>query len=473
MSNTNTPTSFINLPKGGGAQNGLGEKFSPDMFTGTGNFSVPIALPPGRNGFQPQLSLGYSTGNGNSAFGLGWGISVPGVTRKTSDGLPRYRDETPAQPASDPTLPDTFILSGTEDLVPVRYNAAAAYIEYRPRTEGLFALIRHYSSPNNDYWEVKTKDGLLSFYGTPGTKANDPTVVSDPENPAKAFSWMLSETRDAYGNRIVYDYLRDSGPDSSDAKRHWNQLYLQRIRYMDYRDAAGKEQFLLSAALEYEERPDAFSVYQSGFEIRTRLRCKSVQVFTHPDGQTLLTRSTSFGYEEGVLNRVSLLTRVSVMGHDGAQTESMPPLEFRYSGFEPLGKRFEPVRGRELPPVALSQPDIELIDLDGNGLPDLLQMNGTVRYWRNLGNGTFDLPREMRRAPAGISLGDPGVLFMDANGEGRADLVVLNNGQSGFFPTTFKGEWDSRSFRKYRQAPSFNINDPEVKFIIAAILPAA
>ena len=39
---------MISLPSGGGAVSGLGETFCPDLFTGTGNFSVPIALPPGR-----------------------------------------------------------------------------------------------------------------------------------------------------------------------------------------------------------------------------------------------------------------------------------------------------------------------------------------------------------------------------------------------------------------------------------------
>jgi hypothetical protein len=43
----------IVLPKGGGALHGIGETFSPDLHTGTGNFTIPVALPPGRNGFQP------------------------------------------------------------------------------------------------------------------------------------------------------------------------------------------------------------------------------------------------------------------------------------------------------------------------------------------------------------------------------------------------------------------------------------
>src|SRR5207249_854242 len=45
------PGQIIALPKGGGAQRGLGETFSPDLQSGTGNFTVPVTLPAGRNGF--------------------------------------------------------------------------------------------------------------------------------------------------------------------------------------------------------------------------------------------------------------------------------------------------------------------------------------------------------------------------------------------------------------------------------------
>ena len=98
----------ISLPKGSGVLQGIGAKFVLDLHTGTGNVTVPIALRPGRNGFQPQLNLVYSTGTGNSPYGLGWSLSIPGVSRKTSKGLPRYEDST-----------DVFVLSRAEDLVPV------------------------------------------------------------------------------------------------------------------------------------------------------------------------------------------------------------------------------------------------------------------------------------------------------------------------------------------------------------------
>src|SRR4030095_5864497 len=82
----------IGLPQGGGALHGIGETFAPDLHTGTGNFTVPIAMPRARNRLQPQLNLVYSTGDGNGPFGVVWGRSSPGVSRKTSRGIPRYGD---------------------------------------------------------------------------------------------------------------------------------------------------------------------------------------------------------------------------------------------------------------------------------------------------------------------------------------------------------------------------------------------
>jgi hypothetical protein len=136
----------MSLPKGGGALHGLGEKFSPDLHTGTGNFSVPIALPPGRNGFQPQLNLVYSTGDGNGPFGLGWSLSVAGVSHKTSHGIPRNNEHADDNDSSE----DVFLISGSEDLVKVS-GSYPGRVSYRPRTEGLFARIEHVREETKNY----------------------------------------------------------------------------------------------------------------------------------------------------------------------------------------------------------------------------------------------------------------------------------------------------------------------------------
>src|SRR6476661_3551711 len=96
-----TAANVISLPKGGGALKGIGEKFSPDLHTGTGNLTVPLAIPNGRHAFQPDLRLSYSTASGNGPFGVGWTLEGPGVARKLSHRIPRYDDGT-----------DVFILAG-------------------------------------------------------------------------------------------------------------------------------------------------------------------------------------------------------------------------------------------------------------------------------------------------------------------------------------------------------------------------
>jgi hypothetical protein len=152
---------------------GIGEAFSLDLFTDTGNLTVPIALPTGRNDFQPQLNLVCSTGHGNGPFGLGWPLSVPGVSWKTSKGVPEYRDN-----SEDLKEGDTLILSGAEDLIPVPGGSSGAP-RYRPRIEGLFARIEHHGvAPNHS--EVRSKDGLISFYGT---KKRPPNAGPEWENP--------------------------------------------------------------------------------------------------------------------------------------------------------------------------------------------------------------------------------------------------------------------------------------------------
>jgi hypothetical protein len=94
------------LPKGGGAIQGIGESFQASEFTGTAALSIPIPSSPCR-GFEPRLSVEYSSGSGNGIFGLGFGLAIPNVSRKTSKGLPRYDDT------------DIFLLSNAEDLVPI------------------------------------------------------------------------------------------------------------------------------------------------------------------------------------------------------------------------------------------------------------------------------------------------------------------------------------------------------------------
>src|SRR5262245_30854942 len=49
---------------------------------GAAVFQLPLWVPPGRNGLQPDLSLQYDSRNGQGFLGVGWTlIGIPKITR--------------------------------------------------------------------------------------------------------------------------------------------------------------------------------------------------------------------------------------------------------------------------------------------------------------------------------------------------------------------------------------------------------
>src|SRR5205823_6216336 len=136
--------------------------------------------------------------------------------------VPRYRDADPFAPKAD-----VFVLSGAEDLVPVARTPAGS-TQFRPRTEGIFAEILRLDdgAASGGHWRVRTKDGLVSYYGSnPGdgpvypAEANngiipasggDPAVAANPGNANRVFAWNLTLTHDPFGNRIEYLYARQT-----------------------------------------------------------------------------------------------------------------------------------------------------------------------------------------------------------------------------------------------------------------------
>jgi RHS repeat-associated protein len=331
----------VSLPKGGGALHGIGEKFATNAATGTGALTVPIATSPGRGGVGPALQLAYDSGAGNGPFGLGWTLSVPSITRKTDKGLPRYHDGEDS---------DVFILSGAEDLVPVRVaDGTSTRLDvtdrgdyrvqrFRPRVEGLFARIERWTqrATGDAYWRAITRDNAVSVYGQSAQAR-----IADPEHPERVFTWLLEETRDDRGNVIRYRYKAEdaAGVDpglASEANRFVRQpdgarrfaataqRYLKRIQYGN-RTPVARDQpapvndtdWLFEVVLDYGEhdaaaptpaeavawpvRPDPFSRHRATFEVRTYRLCRRVLMFhrfAELGTAPCLVRSTDFSYAD-------------------------------------------------------------------------------------------------------------------------------------------------------------------------------
>jgi RHS repeat-associated protein len=525
----------VSLPKGGGAIRGMGEKFAANPVTGTGSMSVPIATSPGRSGFGPQLSLSYDSGAGNGPFGFGWNLSLPSITRKTDKGLPQYFD------AQDS---DVFILSGAEDLVPefekgpagnwvlnagkhvivdkprtvagVTYNVR----RYRPRIEGLFALIERWTrvgNPHDVHWRSISKDNILTLYGR-----NADSRIVDPEDASRIFSWLICETRDDKGNAVLYGYKREDGAGvdlaranernrgaADDARRTANR-YLKRIVYGNRTtllDSAGhRPLFLTQGQLDsvewmfkvvfdygehYDEdiaaqkstvdfsdthrpwpvREDPFSTYRAGFEVRTYRLCRRVLMFHHFDELgtgNYLVKSTGLHHDESPV--FSLVRSIKHSSYERDQgnvyhKRSLPPLEFKYSE----AKIHEDIRElddeslRNLP-EGLDGVRYQWVDLDGEGLTGILTEQADAWYYkRNIGGGKFAEQELVARKPSLAALASGGQQLLDLAGDGQLDLVELDRPLAGFYERSVDEDWEP--FVPFKSLPDIAWQDPNLKFI--------
>jgi RHS repeat-associated protein len=296
--------------------------------------------------------------------------------------------------------------------------------------------------------------------------------VADPAGRTRVFRWNLTETTDPLGNRVEYEYERDTGTDGS---RRWDQTYLRRIRYVDY-DDGGATRFLVSVTFVHEDRPDPFSDHRAGFEVRTRRRVRRIEIRTHADAD-VLARTVELDYVDHLVatgerpatdlprNGLSMLARVTVVGHDGNRTQELAPLDLTYTAFSPERRQFRPIDapGGALPPVSLADAGLETVDLVGDGLPDLVQMDGSARFWRNHGGGRYVRPEELPGLPSGIDLDDPGVQLADMDGDGRADLLSLSLG--GYFRLGTGARGSGAGFVPYPAAPAVSFGADDIRLV--------
>ncbi|MBS1693782.1 MAG: VCBS repeat-containing protein [Actinobacteria bacterium] len=567
----------IQLPKGGGAIRGIGEKFAANPVTGTGSMSVPIATSPGRSGFGPQLALSYDSGAGNGPFGFGWNLSLPSITRKTDKGLPQYLD---------PVDSDVFVLSGAEDLVPIyRQDPDGTWVagrqgfecdadgfwvrdpsgrlvvyedeldgyrvrRYRPRIEGLFARIERWSkigTPGDVHWRSISKDNILTLYGH-----DENSRIADPLDASRIFSWLICESRDDKGNGIRYLYKEEDGDyqlrpgqadpliqvhqrnrgGASDSRRNV-QRYLHRVLYGNKKpllDAQGRRprdlnglpnppsdtdtDWLFEVRFDYGEldegdptgqpeklwfyRPDAFSSYRSGFEVRTCRRCERVLMLHHiPDtpavpgraaqpGYRGVVRSTDFTYDDEIDPSIatrpvySFLKQVVQTGwkQDGGSTtrRSLPPVEFTYTVPTVQGaiEEVDP-ESLENMPIGLEGSVYRWTDLHGEGIPGILtEQAGTWFYKRNwspipqtqtAGSEAVKArfaPLETVALKPNVAL-NAGAEFMDLAGDGQPDVVVMEGPIAGLYEHDGDEGW--QSFRPFTSRLNRDFRDPSLKFV--------
>lgn len=484
----------LSLPKSGGALRGLGEKFQAGGPTGTGSLKVSLPVTPCR-GAEPSLALEYDSGHGTGPFGMGWALSVPNITRRTDKGIPRYFDADES---------DIFILSGQEDLVPeLAQSPSGDWLRqtttdgeyrvdaYRPRIEGLFARIerRTHMVTGDVHWRSITADNVTSVFGlSPGAR------VTNPGNPLQVFRWLLEATFDPLGHATFYEYKGEdltgvSASDLSEATRRASppvNAYLKRVHYGNrtplinrnpaYTDLTALT-WLFEVVFDYGEhttdlpqeagpwalRPDPFSTFRAGFEIRTYRLCQRVLLF-HEIPEALgaparLAKSTELTYDATPV--VTYLTAVRGVGYawdanNVVTTDYTPTLRLDYTRVGELATTVSFVAPSSLAqaPAGIDGQSYQFVDLDGEGISGILSATAgpapALNYKRNLGNGAFAAAETLPVQPAHLAVaGD--VQLVSLNSDGRLDVATLNGPTPGFYERTRDFAW--KPFTAFASVP--------------------
>ncbi|VVO43523.1 SpvB/TcaC N-terminal domain-containing protein [Pseudomonas fluorescens] len=477
------------LPKGGGAIHSIGKGMGPVGTTGAASFEVGLPISPGR-GFAPALSLGYSSGVGNSLFGIGFSLSVNAITRRTSKGVPTYTDDdVMVGPSGDVWMAERdqrsgAIISRTETTYNHQPVGSHTVVRYWPRTEGAFDLIEHWSTTADKpgFWLIHGTDGSLHLFGK--TQASR---RADPKAAEHVGVWLLDESLNLRGEHIVYTYKAEApSTDPTQSRDYSAQRYLSKVYYGNFKadgnlyswQAEGWKEdqwhFVLlfdygerttdyaltpgyAEAGKWLERDDPFSNFAYGFELSTRRLCRQVLMFHRfPDEATmgpepLLIQRLLFDYQQSPLG-YHHLKAAHLQAYDAkGRMESRPPVEFSYNPFE-LNPEASGYHAFDAMPGLNDGQRYHLVDLNGEGLPGILYSSDKAWYYRaplranpasHLDEVAYSDWERLPNLPNADSSKPLRQSLTDLNGDGRLEWLVTRPGYSVFFTRNPDQRWSS------------------------------
>ena len=389
---------------------------------------IPIWVPPGRAGIQPELSLEYASGAGNGLIGAGWGLA--GLSRISRCPSMRKNGQ-PAKPIQW-NENDSFCLDG-EMLVPDSDH----YFYTKFHDDGTRVLRAA------GFWRLYTKDGrILTF----GSSLDSRVTVSRFLASPVVMTYALTRVEDRAGNVMAVKYTASGGD----------------IEPLEI-DYTGSGWDSTTA-----QRSVTFTYDHTRTDVDQRIFAE--QIFTYPDRLASIAmhapnsanldplRTVSFAYTNSPVTGSSLLQYMAEC--DGPAPAALPvhgsmplcrqqrfgyadgipvgaPNAYNVAATDASGALISDVASHDLEGVP---PNVKLLDVDGDGRDDLLYLSNDAGETYHL--RLFD-PSKGAFGPAIVTpitasfplhLADPGggtspPIVLDFNGDGHADVLV-NEGPS-------------------------------------------
>lgn len=467
------------LPKGGGSMKGIEENIAAPGSDGMARCNVPLPVTSGRY-ITPDISLSYASGNGNGACGMGWTMGVMRICRRTSNGIPRYTAEDQfLGPDGEVLVPESneqgeVITRRTDIAQGIPLGETFTVTRYFPRIESAFHLLEYWEaqagSATAPFWLIHAADGVLHCLGKTAQAR-----IAAPDDSAKIAEWLVEESVSPFGEHIYYQYKEEDNEGvnlEQDNHQYGANRYLKSIRYGNKvaypslyvwkGEIPADGQWIYSVILDYGEndtsadvpplyvpqgewlaRPDRFSRYDYGFEVRTCRLCRQVlmfHAFKELGEEPALVWRMQLEYDENPA--ASMLSAVRQLAYeaDGA-IRSLPPLEFDYTpfGIETTAdwQPFLPV------PELADKEHYQLVDLYGEGIPGLLYQDNDHWHYRSPARSdspdgiAYDSWRPLPHIPANSRNG----MLMDLNGDGDLEWLIAEPGVAGRYSMNPDKSW--------------------------------
>lgn len=360
---------------------------------------IPITIPPGRNGLQPELSFTYNSQNKNKAslFGYGWDVSIHSIQRHNKTGTDKLYSNHYFLSSISGELEDISLSDG-------EHGTYGAKVD-----DGSF--LKYEYATSTDAWEVTDKEGVVYTFGTATS-----TQQYDASDTSRVFKWLLEEVRDQNDNYISYEYYHDDG-----------QVYPSKIKYT----GNGTTDGIFEVEFLREARDDDHTSYESAFEVGTNYRIDEVQVKV--DGSWV--RKYELAYTTGDNTKRSLLSSITETGKDeSANTITLPAHSFTYQDHNDSWTEDT----AWVVPQDFDNGAVVVTDITGDNLPDIIKskQSGPTHYKTiHINDGVDGWADETSNWTLPVVLTDgnaqhPHTFLVDVDGDGYVDILKATNATS-------------------------------------------